>query len=594
MRLARGCFEARAACHRARAAAAAAARRPAAVVGPGCFAAAVCAAARGLRVAAAADGLARNGAGASARGLRVGALTAAADEPAAAADEPSEAPPAARLGKRKVALLVGYDGAAFRGLQMQPHLTLPGAEAAAADSVEDALLAAIAASGGALPANARSLGRLGWSRSSRTDKRVHSLATVVGVKLECAADAHERDPGGAALAAGLNAHLPPTVRVFAVQKVNGAFDARADCVRRSYEYYLPAALLGLVPPPGGGPLAPADAEKLRLLGEAWAAYKGFRPFHNYTKRRIYRGAGTYGARGRGRGGRGGRGARGRARDAEAEADGGEEEEEEEEEEEDGEEEREAPAAEADAAEPEAANSGAASDAAAAEPVARGRLELRWNAERDEADPVTRRHFRHIEAAACSAPELVTLVPGGRPAIRLTVKGGSFMLHQIRHMVGAAVLVALGRLSPALHAASLEAPARVGPLPLAPPVSLVLADAEFRPFRLRGDGAPVDAVRTTGAQLGVPPDADARRRAFDADVLRPALDAALGSEEWESWRAEVLRFWHDPAEAAVVEAEHAAFLSRRAARRAEREAEVAAEAAAEAAAEPVDVAAAHEG
>ena len=51
---------------------------------------------------------------------------------------------------------------------------------------------------------------------------------------------------------------------------------------------------------------------------------------------------------------------------------------------------------------------------------------------------------------------------------------------VRHMVGAAVAVALGRFPLSFVAASLEVPARCS-LPLAPPHTLVLAGCWFMPF-----------------------------------------------------------------------------------------------------------------
>lgn len=59
-----------------------------------------------------------------------------------------------------------------------------------------------------------------------------------------------------------------------------------------------------------------------------------------------------------------------------------------------------------------------------------------------------------------------------------MQGGSFMLHQIRHMVGAAAAVARGSLPLELLEASLATPARVN-LPLAPPSTLMLTGAQFR-------------------------------------------------------------------------------------------------------------------
>ena len=50
--------------------------------------------------------------------------------------------------------------------------------------------------------------------------------------------------------------------------------------------------------------------------------------------------------------------------------------------------------------------------------------------------------------------------GGVPCLRLEVRGTSFMLHQIRHMIGAAVAVARGLLTVELIHASITTPCRM--------------------------------------------------------------------------------------------------------------------------------------
>jgi hypothetical protein len=150
---------------------------------------------------------------------QVGPVTASASQPearqpaappaAAATDQQmahdgGSAPPA-KPGKRKVAMHVAYIGTAFRGAasalrasrvsantfwivpaddlapaaapDMPPPLAA-GLQAQAGDgtvlgegeTVEDALAKALAASGGISPSNATELRKVGWSRSSRTDK----------------------------------------------------------------------------------------------------------------------------------------------------------------------------------------------------------------------------------------------------------------------------------------------------------------------------------------------------------------------------------------------------------------------------------------
>ena len=54
---------------------------------------------------------------------------------------------------------------------------------------------------------------------------------------------------------------------------------RRLCLNRTYEYYLPAATLGLASPDGAGP---GDAERLRLFRAALTQYVGNRPFHNFA------------------------------------------------------------------------------------------------------------------------------------------------------------------------------------------------------------------------------------------------------------------------------------------------------------------------
>ena len=83
--------------------------------------------------------------------------------------------------KRKVALHVGYIGTRFRGLQrVNDHAQAH----AAADQLETVISEAICATGGISRENVSDLTKVGWSRSSRTDKGVHSLSTILGLKLQ--------------------------------------------------------------------------------------------------------------------------------------------------------------------------------------------------------------------------------------------------------------------------------------------------------------------------------------------------------------------------------------------------------------------------
>ena len=54
-----------------------------------------------------------------------------------------------------------------------------------------------------------------------------------------------RQRGTWLLAQAINQHLPATVKVLAVQRVNRSFDARERCGERTYHYWLPASAIGL-------------------------------------------------------------------------------------------------------------------------------------------------------------------------------------------------------------------------------------------------------------------------------------------------------------------------------------------------------------
>lgn len=438
-----------------------------------------------------------------------------------------------RMGKRKVALYVGYEGTGYRGLQAQP-------DNAPQQTIEDALEAAIFAAGGILPSNMGALKKLGWSRSSRTDKSVHSLATVVAMKMECDPEAFESDPAGIKLSETINSHLPPEIKVFSVQRVTKSFDARTECNRRRYHYYLPASILGIQ---GTGSLSKIYENKIELLEEAWKTFEGSYPFHNYTRRRLYREE-----KNSRRGGYSGKG--GSRRTSSGSRDDGEEHDEEESipEEENlisDDENTAAAAAAPDEAALDIAESIKSAEAAPVPARPKGLIQPTWYSERKLEDPITRRHYRFIGDCEVSR-ELITLAPGGPPCIRLSVQGASFMLHQIRHMVGAATAVALGIIPLELVQASLAAPARVN-LPLAPACSLVLAGAEFSPFRTSWDGKAAQASSTSGDRLTLPASGEEAQERFAQEWLLPAMSSLLQGEEWEDWEGDLDMLFYEEEE-----------------------------------------------
>lgn len=414
-----------------------------------------------------------------------------------------------RLGKRKVALFVGYEGTRYRGLQIQPSQR--GAEWAAqvpSLTVEDVLEDAIYKSGGILESNRGSLGKIGWCRSSRTDKRVHSLSTVISLKLECDPEVFESEPDGASIVSGINAHLPDDVMVFSVQRVVKSFDARRECIRRYYEYYIPVSFLSLAKREAAGSID----DVIDRLGDAWRSYEGYHAFHNFTKRRLYRQKRHSGQQS----------------SVTSSSDDGDDDDD-------------------DDTREDTEDHDAVHDTSER---AKGRITFEWKDERDDNDPIVRSHYRYVEDCT-SSNGLVELVEhGGVPCVKLAVCGGSFMLHQIRHMVAGAVMVGLGIIPPELLRAAVAPPVRMN-LPRAPPGTLVLRDADFGKFRKSYDGKPSPTQRASGDSLILLDGGVERQREFASRILYPGLNEQLQHEDWEQWHEQLSLVHYDETMAEYV-------------------------------------------
>ena len=443
-----------------------------------------------------------------------------------------------RLGKRKVALFVGYDGTSYRGLQQQPSQQHIQFEDGRQHTVEDVLEEAIYRSGGILESNRGMLGKINWSRSSRTDKRVHSLSTVISMKLECNADFFETEPDGGSIARGINEHLPPEVRVFAVQRVVKSFDARRECIRRHYDYYLPLSFLELMMTRGKSELG--VEEVLDRLRGAWKSYAGHHAFHNFTKRRLYRPSAQ------------------KRNESESESEG-------EDAADSGNGPTERPSnkevfnTRVPNVEPRTSNAEGTSSIAAL-PRVKGTINFEWKEERDENDPIVRSHYRYIEECDCSEPIMLGNHDGVE-CVKLTVSGASFMLHQIRHMVGAAVLVALDKMPQELLSASMAPPVRMN-LPLAPPGTLVLRGADFGTFRKSYDGKPSATERSSGSTLRLLGAGVERRDEFERTILFNGVNDQLQHDDWQRWSDSLSMVQYDTNEAAEIVTMASAWMERR--------------------------------
>jgi tRNA pseudouridine(38-40) synthase len=138
--------------------------------------------------------------------------------------------------KRKIAFSIAFVGSNYHGLQLDMHSGVPTVEA----EVESALYKL----GCIHESNHLDLSKISWSRSSRTDKRVHCARLVISAKLEIPLDwLSETEVRIPFLVEHMNQILPPDIRLLSVCKINQSFRAREACSWREYEYVMPKSFL---------------------------------------------------------------------------------------------------------------------------------------------------------------------------------------------------------------------------------------------------------------------------------------------------------------------------------------------------------------
>lgn len=135
-------------------------------------------------------------------------------------------PRSERKPKKKVAVLIGYCGTGYNGMQIQNNPDVK--------TIEGELFKAFVSAGAVSPENSDDLKKNGFMRCARTDKGVHAAGNVVSLKMII------EDPD---LMKNINSHLPEHIRIWGIQRVGKSFDCRKMCSSRVYEYLLPTHTL---------------------------------------------------------------------------------------------------------------------------------------------------------------------------------------------------------------------------------------------------------------------------------------------------------------------------------------------------------------
>ncbi|KAH7101509.1 pseudouridine synthase, partial [Auriculariales sp. MPI-PUGE-AT-0066] len=233
---------------------------------------------------------------------------AAADGSTKSNDTESKQP---RLAKRKCALLLGFCGTGYSGMQRQLDLTVK--------TIEGDLFVALVKAGAISEDNSDDPSKSDLQRAARTDAGVHAAGNVVSIKVITEV------PGVLDIVAHINSFLPPTIRLWSILRTQNSFSARTSCDSRRYTYTFPSHIL--LPPRPGTPLhgilvskgqtpdhitdhafwrnAPAatgdadlelalkrawrvDSETLEALKTALNGYAGTHNFHNFTIQKEFK------------------------------------------------------------------------------------------------------------------------------------------------------------------------------------------------------------------------------------------------------------------------------------------------------------------
>ncbi|KAF3037492.1 tRNA pseudouridine synthase 1 [Didymella heteroderae] len=125
-----------------------------------------------------------------------------------------------RRPKRKVAVMVGYSGTGYKGMQIDNKQK----------TIEGDLFKAFVAAGAISKANADDPKKSALVRCARTDKGVHAAGNVISLKLII----EDED-----IVDKINANLSEQIRIWGIQRTTGSFSCYQACDSRWYEYLIP-------------------------------------------------------------------------------------------------------------------------------------------------------------------------------------------------------------------------------------------------------------------------------------------------------------------------------------------------------------------
>ncbi|KAI5172296.1 tRNA pseudouridine38-40 synthase [Nematocida sp. LUAm3] len=178
------------------------------------------------------------------------------------------------MGKKRVILIVGYNGEGYHGSQLNKE----------EETIEKRICDEISEAGYFNKRNCEDYSKTGLQRASRTDKGVHAASFVLSMKIETGEGKSISD-----LKKKLEVSLDPyNIQVHDLLETTKGFDAKKKCEARVYEYFVPRSAY----------IHPEDKQDIqekrcKVFKEALSLMKGTHNYHNFTLTNQEKGTSRY-------------------------------------------------------------------------------------------------------------------------------------------------------------------------------------------------------------------------------------------------------------------------------------------------------------
>ncbi|KAI4467752.1 pseudouridylate synthase [Holotrichia oblita] len=171
--------------------------------------------------------------------------------------------PEERIKRRKYALLLGYSGVDYYGMQRNPTMK----------TIEEEIFTALLKTGLITEEAFNQIQTIQYQRAARTDKGVSAARQVVSIKLP---EIIEVDK--------INEILPDVIRLFGYKRVTKGFNSRLQCDARTYFYMLPTIAFSKCNEDQEDSFRLSE-ELFKEINNTLSKFVGTKNYHNFTSKK---------------------------------------------------------------------------------------------------------------------------------------------------------------------------------------------------------------------------------------------------------------------------------------------------------------------